>query len=129
MDTGDIACKLIHMLDLLCSRAGMVHGLGHRTDLLPLVIREYRRMQPSIALLLILDGSPVIAWGIGSIKLIAQHGRHRVFSKESGTKALTPGPIAFLIQRISDLVSLDPLHAQLAKQMQSWVLFGVKLRR
>src|SRR5260221_10482355 len=116
MNTGDIARKLIHMLDLLGASAGMMHGLGHRTDLLPLVIRKGCRVQPPEALLFVLDGSPVIAWSICRIKLVAQHGGNRVFVEESGTKALAAGTITPLIQRISYFVSLDPLHAQVTKQ-------------
>ncbi|HET9921284.1 MAG TPA: hypothetical protein VFQ30_15670 [Ktedonobacteraceae bacterium] len=129
VDTGDIARELVHVLDLLGTSAGVVHGLGHGADLLPLIIRECRRVQPLEALLFVLDGSPVIAWGIRRIKLVAQHGSHCVLVEEPSAKALTAGAIACLIQRISDFIGLHPLHAQLAKQTQAGVLFGVKLRR
>src|SRR6266849_6796249 len=128
MNTGDIARKLIDVFDLLGASAGMMHGLGHRTDLLPLVIRKGCRVQPPEALLFVLDGSPVIAWSICRIKLVAQHGGNRVFVEESGTKPLTASAIACLIQRVSYFVGLDPFHAQFAKQTPARVLFGVKLR-
>src|SRR5258708_38898717 len=112
MNTGDIARKLIHMLDLLGASAGIMHGLGHRTDLLPLVIRKGCRVQPPEALLFVLDGSPVIAWSICRIKLVAQHGGNRVFVEESGTQALAAGPMALPIPRIGYFVHPHPRHAQ-----------------
>ncbi len=128
MDTGDVACELVHVLDLLGACAGVVHGLGHSADLLPFVIGERRRVQPSESLLFVLDGSPVIARSVSGIKLVAQHGGHGVFVEEPGAKALAAGAIARLIQRISDFIGLDSFHAQFAKQAQAGVLLGVKLR-
>src|SRR5262249_32200475 len=129
MNTGNIACKLIDMLHLLRPSTGMIHGLGHRTDFLPLVISKGCWMQSPKALILVLDNSPIITWSIGGIKLIPKHGRHGILGKESGPKSLTAGAIACLIQRISDFVSLDPFHTEFAKQTQAWVLLGIKLRR
>lgn len=129
VNTGDVASELVHVLHLLGTGAGVVHGLGHRTDLLPLVIRERRLVQPAKALLLVLDGSPVIAWRVRGVELVAKHRGYRVLVEEPRPKALTAGAVSRLVQRIGDLVGLDPLHAQLTHQPQAGVLLGVKIRR
>jgi len=104
MNTRDIACKLIDMLDRLCASARMMHGLRHSSDLLPLVIGKCGWMQPTKALILILDGSPLIAWGICCIKFITKHSSYSILVKEPGTKALTTGAIACIVQGIGYLV-------------------------
>src|SRR5436309_7550988 len=104
MHTGDIACKLIDMLDWLGARTDMRHRLGHGTDFLPLVIGKGRRMQATKALFFVLDGASIIARGIGGIKLIAQHGGDGILGKEPSSETLTARAIACFIEGISNVI-------------------------
>src|SRR6266516_6738062 len=123
MNAGDVACKLVDMLDCLGTSACVMHGLGHRTDFLPRVIGKDCRVQPSKSLVFVLEGPPIITWSIGRVKLIAQHRRYGILVEEPGPKALAASAIASLIQGIGDLVGLYPFHAQFPKQAHARVFF------
>src|SRR5438874_13229 len=110
METGDITRKLVSSFLLFLSLNIMMHSISNVAYLLPLIIGESCWMQSSKSLILVLDDSSIIAWGIRCVKLIAKHGRHGILRKESITKTFTAGAVTCGVDSINNIFCGFTLH-------------------
>src|SRR5712691_2670289 len=100
MHAHNVAGKLIGTMSLFAALRCFVVQARADTDTLPFLIGECCGVLSSKPLIFIHDGSSIISWLVGRIKLTARDGVNGVDGKEPVSKAFAPCAVACGVHRI-----------------------------